>query len=194
MTVTIHNTKPVQPRRLVRLVGRLLGTAVAVVALGLAAVTVVPTLLGYQRYVIVGKSMTGSYALGDVVLAKPVPVADLAVGDVITYVPPAATDVDHLVTHRIVEITPDERGRPVFRTKGDGNEDVDPWTFQLDQPTQARVEHSVPKVGFLFMLLTERAFRMAVIGGPALVVALLTIADLWRGRQGLRRPRRTATA
>ena len=188
MTFTMHNP-PVRPRQLARMIARLAGAAVLALALAVGTVTIVPTLLGFQRYVISGKSMTGSLSLGDVVLAKPVPVADLEVGDVITYVPPASTGVHHLVTHRIAEITEDPRGRPVFRTKGDGNDDVDPWTFQLDQPTQVRVAHAVPKVGFVFMALAERNVRMALIGGPALAIALATLLDLWRGREGLRRPR-----
>ena len=79
------------------------------------------------------------------------PGRDLRVGDVITYQPPADSGVDHLVTHRIVSIEGD-----VYRTKGDANADVDPWTFQLTSTSQSRVSYSVPYVGYVFLALQDR--------------------------------------
>ena len=44
----------------------------------------VPSLMGLQRYVIMGGSMEGTYDLGSVVFSEVVPTSELAVGDVIT--------------------------------------------------------------------------------------------------------------
>ena len=79
----------------------------------------------------------------------------------ITYQPPADSGVDHLVTHRIVGIEGD-----VFRTKGDANADVDPWTFQLTSTSQSRVSYAVPYVGYVFLALQDRTLRMLLIGVP----------------------------
>lgn len=127
-------------RRLLSMVGNL-GLVALVLACG---AYLLPHALGYERYVITGGSMSGSIEKGSIVFAEPRSVEDLAVDDVITYLPPAGSGVGNLVTHRIVEIDTDEAGELVFRTKGDANADVDPWTFSLVADEQPVVTHSVP--------------------------------------------------
>ncbi|MDP3968920.1 MAG: signal peptidase I [Nocardioides sp.] len=151
-----------------------------VVVMAVALMLIVPALMGLQRYVITSGSMTGTYDIGSVVFSEEVPVAELEVGDVITYVPPAESGIDHLVTHRIVSIEDGE-----FRTQGDASAQVDPWTFQLDAATQPRAVASVPYVGYLFIALADRTTRMVVIGLPATLIALLALLELVRA---VRRP------
>ncbi len=156
---------------------------VLVTALGLAFI--LPALFGLERYVIAGGSMTGSISRGSVVFDDVVPVTDLQVGDVITYVPPPDSGIDTLVTHRIVKI----QGR-TFRTKGDANAEQDPWTFRLMTTTQPRVAAHVPFVGYAFLALHDRNVRMLVIGLPALGIALFSLVQLVRAL-GWRDTRRT---
>lgn len=158
--------------RRARWFGVLTNVAITLVVL-VALAFLVPALLGFQRYVITSGSMTGTYDIGSVVFSETVPVSELAVGDVITYVPPAESGIDHLVTHRIVSIDGQD-----FRTQGDANPQVDPWTFQLAAATQPRAVASVPWVGHVFLALADRGTRMVVIGVPAAVVALLALAEL----------------
>jgi signal peptidase len=146
----------------------------------LGALMVVPALAGIQRYVIVSGSMTGTYDRGSVVFDQVVPVSKLKVGDVITYKPPGDSGIDHLVTHRIASIATDKTGVRVFRTKGDANQVADPWTFTLSNPTQARVIAGIPYVGFAIAALSDRHVRMLVVGLPALLIALSSLAALWR--------------
>jgi signal peptidase len=167
--VEITLEKRRRPRRAGRWAVNGLCLVVAVLALGF----ILPALFGLQRYVITGGSMSGTYDLGSVVFEENVPVEDLRVGDVITYVPPAESGIDTLVTHRIVE-----RDGDTLRTQGDANPDVDPWTFQLDGDTQNRVAFHVPYVGYAFIALGDRPTRMAVIGLPALVIALYSLVEL----------------
>ena len=54
--------------------GRWAATVLLALALGLAALMLVPGLIGYQRYVITGGSMTGSIDRGSVVFDREVPV------------------------------------------------------------------------------------------------------------------------
>jgi signal peptidase len=139
-----------------------------------------PSLLGWQRYAIVSGSMTGTYDRGSLVLDEVVPTADLRVGDVITYLPPRGAGPDHLITHRIASIGRGAGGARVFRTKGDANASADPWTFMLSEPTQARVRAGVPYAGFVLMALTRRDVRLWIVALPALLIALVTLASLWR--------------
>jgi signal peptidase len=139
----------------------------------------VPAMFGYERYVITGGSMTGTIDRGSVAFDRAVPVAELKVGDVITYTPPGATR-RHRVTHRIVWISRGPAATRLFRTKGDANQSADPWRFRLHGPTQARVELTVPYAGYALSALMDRQLRMLIIGGPALLLALTLLASLWR--------------
>ena len=147
----------------------------------LVAVTVAaPVVSDYRSFVITGDSMSGEFDRGALAYEQEVPVSDLEAGDVITYTPPAGEGPGGLVTHRITSIKTDpERGR-VYQTKGDANQDPDPWDFTLAGPTQARVAFHVPLVGYAIAALSIRPVRIAVIGLPALFLALTLIGRVWR--------------
>jgi signal peptidase len=145
-----------------------------------AMLVLLPSVFGWQRYAIVSGSMTGTYDRGSLVFDEVVPVADLKVGDVITYLPPRGAGPDHLITHRIAWIGHDDHGARVYRTRGDANPVADPWTFSLGQPTQARVRAGVPYVGYVLMALSRKDVRMWIIVLPAILIALFTVGSLWR--------------
>jgi signal peptidase len=168
---------------------RWLGALATVLCVALAAILLVPAALGFQRYVIVSGSMTGTYDKGSIVFDKEVPVSDLEAGNVITYEPPPGASSQKFVTHRIFRIEENAKGERVFRTKGDANETADPWTFTLDKPDQAKVAFSVPYVGYLLAALSIPTVRMLAIGIPAVLVALLILAGIWReaGEEARRR-------
>ena len=178
---------------MIRRAGRLASGAALAVAVLAALAALAPALWGWQRYAIVSGSMTGTYDQGSLVLAEVVPVADLRVGDVITYKPPAGAGPDHLITHRIAWMGRDDAGRQVFRTRGDANPVADPWTFRLGEPTQARVRFGIPYAGHALAALGRPDVRTAVITLPALLLAALSLAALWR-RLGAEADRRAAEA
>jgi signal peptidase I len=162
-----------------RVVRKVLSGIIVAAGLCLAAAMLLPAAFGYHRYVITGSSMQGTYDRGSIVFDKPVPVTELAVGDVITYTPPADTGVRGLITHRIVSIRDGKQGAS-FRTKGDANEKADPWRFELSQPEQARVAFSIPYLGYGIAALSMLPVRMLIIGLPALLIAVALVARLWR--------------
>ena len=168
-------------------IGRVASTVGLVLVLLIALLMILPSLLGFHRYVITSGSMEPAIPTGSVVYDKDFPVADLEVGDVITFVPPPEYDIETPVTHRIVEISaaPEDQkekaaaGR-LFRTKGDANEARDPWLMVLDQPTQDRVEHHVPYMGYVYQWLNKRWVQLLAIGLPALAIAVVIARALWR--------------
>lgn len=182
-------SEPLEPPTGARRALRWAGAGATVLCLLLAAILLVPAALGLQRYVIVSGSMSGTYDRGSIVFDKEVPVADLEVGDSITYQPPPNASPEELVTHRIVWIGANEQGEKTFRTKGDANTVADPWTFTLDKPEQAKVAFSVPYVGYLLAGLSIPVVRMLAIGVPAVLVAFLILAGIWRdaGEEARRR-------
>ena len=156
------------------------GTAALVAGLLLGALMLVPTALGYGRYVVTGGSMGGTYPRGSIVFDEEVPTASLRLGDVITYRPPPSAGARGLVTHRIVWEGRAPGGARAFRTKGDSNDAPDPWRFELHGRTQAKAVFSLPLLGWPFAVLAERWVRMLLIGVPALLIAAAAIARLWR--------------
>ncbi len=153
-------------------------TLLCIAALAIVAMIIlVPALLGLQRYVIVGSSMTGTIDKGSVVYSRLTPVSQLNVGDIITFTPPGYREA---VTHRIIAIEQGQDGKPVFRTKGDSNPVADPWKVNLAGPSQARYVLRVPYVGYVLAALAIRQVRMVLIGLPALLIALSLLWSLWK--------------
>lgn len=161
-----------------------------VLALVLASLMILPSLLGYQRYVIISGSMVPTIPVGSIVYDEVVPVDDLEVGDVITFVPPPEYGIEDPVTHRIVKILEDPSGQRVFRTQGDANPDKDPWKMILDGTEQARVVHHIPYVGYVYMALSVGWVQLLLIGLPALAILVYLAVTLWRlSGEGVREER-----
>jgi signal peptidase I len=173
MTAPTHHPA----RRLAAKAAGGLGRLVLLLAFVVLAATFVPTLLGYERYVLVGHSMEPNIHKGSLVFDEVVPVGDLRPGDVITYVPPASAEP---VTHRVLAIEAGPRGERVFRTKGDNNEQADLRPFTLREPEQARVAFAIPGLGWLFIALASPQVRMLLLALPAVLLALWTAAGVWR--------------
>jgi signal peptidase I len=164
-------------RALATSAGRGLMSVLLLAIVAAMAITFVPGLFGYQRYVLVGQSMEPTIHRGSLVFDEIVNVSDLRKGDVITYVPPGNAEP---VTHRLISRKDGEKGGPVFRTKGDNNDVGDPRKFQLSRPEQARFAFSVPYLGWLFIGLGTPKVRFILLVIPALLIALSMLARLWR--------------
>jgi signal peptidase len=145
-----------------------------------AAVMLGPAILGFHRYVVLTGSMTGTYNRGSIVFDRQVPTSSLKVGDPITYNPPPGFTSQVRVTHRIWSIHRGVNGERVFRTKGDANKRPDIWNFTLNRPMQDEVAFHVPELGYLFLMLSIRDFRLVLVGVPALLIGLVLLRQLWR--------------
>ncbi len=188
--MSTHHTESRGIRRGLGRVARTLVTLAAVIVVLGGIAWALPSALGYERYVITGGSMSGSIEKGAVVFTRNVPEADLAVGDVITYLPPSDSGVTTLVTHRIHDIKTGADGRPSYRTQGDANPDPDPWRFALDSEVQPVVQFHVPLAGHVLIALADRDIRMLVIGIPAGLVALGALTELVSVLRGTQRRHR----
>jgi signal peptidase len=179
------HAKHVDRPSVVRRLSRWAVSGLMIIVILFCTAWLLPSLFGYSRYVITGGSMTGTYNIGSIVFEKKEPVADLKVGDVITYMPPADSGVDHLVTHRIYKIQQAQGGGRLYTTKGDHNPSADPWHFKLLDKEQPVVRFGVPHAGWVFIALAQRPVRMAVIGIPAALIALGALGQMFsviRGR------------
>lgn len=165
-------------RLLAKFARRASGVVLVLITVAVVGAMLVPALLGYDLYAVDGGSMEPTIQRGALAYASEVPVAELKVRDVITYVPPGHS---RPVTHRIVDVLrPDAGGLPIYRTKGDANPRPDMRVFRLDRPTQARLSFSIPVVGWVLILLGNPIVKVLALGLPALLIALWMIGSLWQ--------------
>lgn len=135
-----------------------------VVILGIGAVimtaVLIPRVAGATPYVVLTGSMRPAMPPGTMVVVRPVPAERLGIGDVITY--QLKSGEPTVVTHRIVAMG-DVHGKPIFRTRGDANDDPDPaWV----RPVQLRGEkwYAVPYLGYVTSAITAEQRHVALIG------------------------------
>lgn len=164
-------------RSLAKLASRGLVALLLLATVAAIAVTFVPGLFGYQRYVLVGGSMEPTIHRGSLVFDDVMRVRDLRQGDVITYTPPGFRKP---VTHRLISVVRQKSGSPVFRTQGDANAAADMRPFKLNKPTQARFRFAVPYLGWAFIALGTPHARFILLALPAILIALAMLGNLWR--------------
>ena len=149
---------------------------------GIAGLMLVPAALGLHRYVILTGSMTGTYDPGSIVFDKQV--RDLVA---------RGRRRDHLCTaaRHVAEPRaghpPDRANRPGPRRaarlpdKGRRQQDSRPLALRAprDRAGQGRVQPARTSATSS-PSSASREFRMALIGAPALLVALWIIIGMWR--------------
>jgi signal peptidase len=186
--VTAGDTSPAPaPRRpvrraarVLRRLGRVVTSLLVVAALAFFLFFAVgPHVLGYRTATMLTGSMEPGIMVGDVVVTAERPVADVAVGDVITYHIPIE---DHRVeTHRITEVIRGEDGSVAVRTKGDNNPNVDPWVATLEGESVWEVQAVIPKVGSVIRALRTPVLNDVILYGALGAVLLLGLGRIWSG-------------
>lgn len=176
-----HRAATVRRRPLVpvahRLLNVVLSALLAACLLAFLFLAVGPHLLGYRTSTMLTGSMAPGIEPGDVVVTVPKPATDLEVGDVITYQIPVE---DHRVeTHRVTEVKHQD-GAVVFRTKGDANDNDDPWTATVEGDTVWEMRGVVPEVGTAIRVLRSPAVQHGVLWVALGGLLLLGLASIWR--------------
>jgi signal peptidase I len=129
-------------------------------------------------------SMGPTIPAGAAALVREIPATEVRVGDVVTVPAPAGTLP---VTHRVVSVVPGPGGAVVLRLKGDANDVVDPFDYQVDHVRRVLV--SAPGAGHALVWLSDPR-RMAAL---TMLVAVVVAWTLWP-RPGARHGRRRAPA
>ena len=154
--------------------GTILVIAALVVFLFLA---VGPRFLGYQTATMLTGSMAPSIVPGDIVVTTQQPVADVEVGDVISYHIPVE---DHRVeTHRVIEVLTNPDGTTAVRTQGDANEAADPWIATLDGDHVYQEAFVIPEIGNLIRALRTPAVSTVLVYGAPTVLVLGLLTMIW---------------
>lgn len=125
-------------------------------------------LVGYDVYAVLSGSMEPAYPVGALLYVRDVNPADLQPGDPITYLVAECT----VVTHRIVEILPDEEDPGIlrFRTKGDANDVEDPTPVH-QQNILGKPHFHLPLLGYVSTYIQQPPGKyVALFGGGALIL------------------------
>jgi signal peptidase I len=133
-------------------------------------------LAGFRAVAVYSGSMEPELQVGAVAFVRPVESAEIRAGDVITFQDPRTPG--RLITHRVVERFTHE-GALVYRTKGDANASVDPWTVEL--PGQVgRHAFDVPLAGYALIYAKTREVRSALVLLFAGVLLAWLLHRIWR--------------
>jgi len=167
------------PRTVLGAVYRWIARVLMVVAvLAFAGLAVGPHVFGYRTMTMLTGSMAPQINPGDVAVATPLPVDDIAVGMVVSYHIPV--DDHHVVTHRVVAVQHGKDGSVTIQTKGDANNAIDPWKATLQGDTVYRVRAVIPDLGRVIEALRTPVVTTALVYGAPTILAGWLLVAIWR--------------
>lgn len=158
-------------------------TGVLVFAIALMGLLTFGLMSGrWQGAPVLTGSMSPAIDAGALIVARSGSVEDLRVDDIIVFHAP--TGARPITVHRVVELEPSAEG-VLVTTKGDANDEVDPWgPFELRDQRIWRVSRVVPGLGSLILAVRNPAAQF--IG---LVLLAIAAAWLFTEDRNRRRPR-----
>ena len=153
-----------------------ISTILVAIVVVLALLLVGARFIGLNVYTVLSGSMEPTYHVGSLIYVKDVDTDELKEGDVITYM----LDEDTIVTHRIVDVIPDETDPSIirFQTKGDANDSVDGSLVHYKNVIGTPV-FSIPKLGYLANYIQKPPGRYIAISAGAIILLLVFLPDLF---------------
>jgi signal peptidase len=142
-----------------------------------AIIYVAPFLVGGSfSSVVMGGSMEPTIHVGSIVIVRKVKPEDVRVGDIVAFKTGESKTI-----HRVIEKVIED-GSFYFRTKGDANEDPDPWIVK-PQDILGELQLPIPYYGYLIWF-AQTPFGIVLF---ILVPAIILIANEVRNILKLRR-------
>jgi signal peptidase I len=163
-------------RRLVARIGSRTAGLVPGLAVLVLVVYAVLFAAGYRTVAVYSGSMEPELHVGSLAFVKSIDSADVRVGDIITFQDPRTPG--RLITHRVAKRFRHD-GQVVYRTKGDANPTVDPWTIALPG-TVGRTRFDLPVVGYALVYAKTREVRTGLLLLFAAVLLGWVLAKIWR--------------
>jgi signal peptidase I len=119
-------------------------------------------------------SMRPAMKVGGVVITRPATTDNIKIGDIITFNSPHG---DALTSHRVVAIEKGPTGG--FQTKGDANEDVDPFIVPGEKVVGVVCFH-LPYLGYLASFMKTRIGLLLTICVPGVLIIVREVVNIWR--------------
>ena len=127
-------------------------------------VFLVPALMGWKFSVVEGGSMEPAISVGEIIAVEPVEPDKIKSGDIISFKFPDRIPI----THRVTEVIESEEGLS-FQTKGDANEDPDPYLVASGNLI-GRVRFHVAGIGYFSRFVHTPTGALAFVVVPGMIV------------------------
>lgn len=148
----------------------IISTIILLALLALAALLIVPIILGYTELAVLTGSMEPTIPVGSLIYVQETDPATLETGDVITY----RLEGDTMVTHRVVETNPDE-GYVI--TQGDANADPD-GQITFDRIV-GKMDFHLPYLGYISMNIHTQTGIFAICGTLIVIILLTFLPEIF---------------
>ena len=133
---------------------------------------------GIRIFMIISQSMEGEYEVGDILVAKKVPVEEINIGDNVTYLGEKMQLNGLIITHKVVEKR--QVGEDTFFvTRGLANNISDP-EIRYDQ-IYGKVVYKTVLLSFIAKLMNNQLSYYILFTLVALIISIEIVSSLFRG-------------
>ena len=137
----------------------------------------VPSLFGYQMYVIVSPSMSPEINVGDVIISEKYEDQELEVGDVVQYVGKGGKIDGKIITHEIISIDGEGSDETIV-TKGVANPEPDPPIKRSDIISVMKYKTII--LGPLYSIFSSTAGFVLLVMLPLATMIVFEVVNLIR--------------
>ena len=150
------------------------GLAVIILLMAAAAFTFVAPRFGWSVDTVFSGSMEPQLKVGAVAVTRPVAAEEIQVGDIITFYPPTS---EQLTSHRVTAVG--DGSALNFQTKGDANEDADPFMVPAENVVGKVCLH-LPYFGYAAQFIKTPLGLLLTLCLPGLVIIALETRNIRR--------------
>lgn len=150
------------------------GLALIILLMAATAFTFLAPRFGWSVDAVFSGSMEPELKVGSMVITRPVEPEKIRAGDIITFYSPLS---ERLTSHRVIAV---EQASPLhFLTKGDANEDADPFVVPA-RNVVGKVCLHISYFGYIIQFVKTPLGFLLTICVPGLIVIITEAKNLWR--------------
>jgi signal peptidase len=150
------------------------GLSLVIILIIIAILTFLAPYFGWRVDAVMSGSMEPEIKVGGLIITRPVQPEEVKVGDIITFYCPLNND---MISHRVTTVASGTLS--YFRTKGDANEDPDPFIVPF-RNVAGRVWFKIPYLGYVTQFIKTRLGLLLTLCIPGLIIIAIEIRDIWR--------------
>lgn len=150
------------------------GLAVIILLMTVAVLTFLAPHFGWRVDTVFSGSMEPQLKVGGVAVTRPVEAEDIKVGDIVTFYSPLN---EELISHRVIAVEDEPSFH--FQTKGDVNEDADPFVVPA-QNVVGKVCLHIPYFGYVTQFVKTPLGLLLTLCLPGLAIVAMEMRNIWR--------------
>jgi len=150
------------------------GFAFIILLMIAAVLTFLAPRFGWRVDTVYSSSMEPELKVGGVVVTRPVEAEKIRVGDIITFRSPLN---EKMTTHRVIAVN---EGSPLyFQTKGDANEEPDPFVV-VAQNIAGKICFHIPYLGYAIHFIKTPLGLVLTLCLPGLLIIAMELRNIWQ--------------